>query len=150
MLRKSDYRYLARARQVALLSDFRKIHVGCVAVYQNNIIGIGCNTNKTHPNQEYYNKYRKFNLESIRYYPAKLHAEINCINQIRHMNINFGKVNLYIYRVRNDRPYSLARPCPSCMHAILDLGIKNIYYTTNSGYAHERLMGGDTKCASIA
>ena len=33
----------------------------------------------------------------------------------------------------------MARPCPSCMAAIKDLGIKNIYYTTNDGYSYERL-----------
>ena len=71
--------------------------------------------------------------------PAKLHAEINCLNQIRHLDINFSKVKLYIYRIRKDQPFGMARPCPSCMAAIKDLGIKNIYYTTNDGYSYERL-----------
>jgi tRNA(Arg) A34 adenosine deaminase TadA len=69
----------------------------------------------------------------------KLHAEISCINQIKNLNINFSKVKLYIYRIRKDQPFGLARPCPSCMAAIKDLGIKNIYYTTNDGYSHEHL-----------
>lgn len=69
----------------------------------------------------------------------KLHAEINCLNQIKHLDINFSKVKLYIYRIRKDQPYGMARPCPSCMAAIKDLGIKNIYYTTNDGYSYERL-----------
>ena len=69
----------------------------------------------------------------------KLHAEINCINSIRHLNINFSKVKLYIYRIRNDQPFGLSRPCLSCMAAIKDLGIKDIYYTTNDGYVHERI-----------
>ena len=33
----------------------------------------------------------------------------------------------------------MARPCPSCMAAIRDLGIRDIYYTTNDGYVCERL-----------
>ena len=33
----------------------------------------------------------------------------------------------------------MARPCPSCMAAIRDLGIRDIYYTTNDGYVYERL-----------
>lgn len=69
----------------------------------------------------------------------KLHAEINCINSIRNLDINFSKVKLYIYRIRKDRPFGLSRPCPSCMAAIKDLGIKDIYYTTNDGYIHERI-----------
>lgn len=135
MISSTDYRYFKKARQVALISDYQKVHIGCVAVYQGNIISIACNTNKTHPMQKYYNRYRE---ESDAMIP-KLHAEINCLNQLKHLNINFSKVKLYIYRIRNDRPYGMARPCPSCMAAIRDLGIKDIYYTTNDGYVYERI-----------
>lgn len=143
MLRKTDYKYFDKARNVAAVSDFRKIHIGCIAVYQGQVIGIGCNSNKTHPVQEYYNRFRKPDGENILLTSIpKLHAEINCINQIKHLNINFSKVKLYIYRIRNDRPHGMSRPCPSCMAAIIDIGIRDIYYTTNDGYAHERLEKG--------
>lgn len=135
MISKSDYKYFNKARQTALVSDYDKFQIGCVAVYQGNIIGVGCNLNKTHPIQQYYNKYRGVTMK----YPAKLHAEIHCLNQIKYLNINFSKVKLYIYRIRKDQPFGLARPCPSCMAAIKDLGIKTIYYTTNDGYACECL-----------
>ena len=135
MLSSSDRRYFNKARNVATISDYRKIHVGCVAVYQGQVIGLGCNCNKTHPTQKYYNKYREYSEQLL----PKLHAEINCINQIRHLNINFSKVKLYIYRIRKDQPFGLARPCPSCMAAIKDLGIRYVYYTTNYGYAYEKL-----------
>ena len=135
MLNKMDYKYFQKARQAATISDYHQIHIGCVAVYQGVVIGIGCNCNKTHPIQKYYNKYRE---ESDEYLP-KLHAEINCINQIKHLKINFSKVKLYIYRIRKDQPFGIARPCPSCMAAIKDLGIRDIYYTTNEGYVYERL-----------
>ena len=69
----------------------------------------------------------------------KLHAEINCTNSIRHLDINFSKVKLYIYRIRKDQSFGLSRPCHSCMAAIKDLGIKDIYYTTNNGYAYKRI-----------
>ena len=135
MFYNTDYKYFDKARQAALISDFHKTHIGCIAVYQGNIIGIGCNCNKTHPMQQKYNKYRKKSYESL----PKLHAEINCINTIKHLDINFSKVKLYIYRIRKDQPFGLARPCPSCMAAIQDLEIRDIYYTTNDGYVHERL-----------
>ena len=135
MIRKNDYKYFDKARLVASISDYHKIHIGCVAVYQGQVIGIGCNCNKTHPSQKYYNKYR---ISSETMLP-KLHAEISCINQVKHLNINFSKVKLYIYRIRKDQPFGLARPCPSCMEAIKDLGIKNIYYTTNEGFSYEHL-----------
>lgn len=135
MLSKTDLKYFHKAKHIAMASDFAKIHVGCVAIYQGNIIGIGCNTNKTHPIQKYYNKYREDSDSLL----PKLHAEINCINSIKHMDINFSKVKLYIYRLGNDRPYRISRPCPSCMAAIKDLGIKHIYYTTDDGFSYENL-----------
>lgn len=135
MITKTDYKFFNKAKQAALISDYNKIHVGCVAVYQGVVIGIGCNSDKTHPVQDYYNRYRARDD----YYLPKLHAEISCINSIRHLNINFSKVKLYIFRTRITQSYGLSRPCPSCMAAIKDLGIRNIYYTTNDGFVHERI-----------
>lgn len=135
MLRKIDYKYFNKAKQIAAISDYHQVHVGCVAVYQGIVIGLGCNCNKTHPIQKYYNRYREESEEFI----PKLHAEINCINQIKHLHINFSKVKLYIYRIRKDQPYGMSRPCPSCMAAIRDLGIRDIYYTSNDGFVFERL-----------
>ena len=134
-MNKNDYKYFNKAKQAAMVSDYHKIHIGCVAVYQGNIVGIGCNCNKTHPTQKFYNQYRKQSDTML----PKLHAEISCINSIKHLDINFSKVKLYIYRIRRDQPYGLSRPCPSCMAAIRDLGIRNIYYTTNDGFAYEKI-----------
>lgn len=135
IIRNNDYKYFNKARQAATISDYYKTHIGCIAVYQGQIIGIGCNCNKTHPAQKYYNKYRRQSDAML----PKLHAEINCINQIKQLDINFSKVKLYVYRIRKDQPHGMARPCPSCMAAIRDLGIRNIYYTTNDGYSYEKI-----------
>ena len=140
-MNKSDSKFFNRARQAANVSDYNKIHIGCIAVYQGNIIASGCNMNKTHPMQKFYNRYR---LESDSLLP-KIHAEINCLLAMRYMDIDFQKVKLYIYRIRNDRLYGMARPCPSCMQAIKDIGIRNIYYTTDEGFAHEILIKSDKK-----
>ena len=35
---QSDYKFFKKARQAALISDYKKIHIGCIAVYQGNII----------------------------------------------------------------------------------------------------------------
>lgn len=37
---KTDRRYLSKARQAADISDYKNVHIGCVAVYKGNIIGI--------------------------------------------------------------------------------------------------------------
>lgn len=132
---KSDYKYFEKAKQVAAVSDYHKIHVGCIAVYHRKIISVGYNSNKTHPTQKFYNRYREDTDNMM----PKLHAEVNCINQLKSMNINPLKIKLYIYRIGNDRNFRMARPCPSCMAAIKDFGIRDIYYTTNDGYAYELL-----------
>jgi len=139
MTRTDEY-YFTKARNVSTCSDFHKTHIGCIAVYQRHVIAVGYNTNKTHPIQQHYNKYRENN--NIGCFAAKLHAEINCLNSIRHLDINFSKVKLYMYRSRCDQEYGMSRPCPSCMAAIKDLGIKHIYYTTNDGYGYEYIEGG--------
>lgn len=140
MLSKQDYWFFEKAKKASAISDYPKIHVGCVASYKGNIISVGCNTNKTHPRQEYYNRYRcedDFDHNCL----PKMHAEINCLNAIRHSDIQFSKVKLYIYRSRNDRAFGIARPCRSCMAAIRDMGIRHIYYTTNDGFCYENVEG---------
>lgn len=52
MLTKLDLQWFHKAYQIATVYDYHKVHIGCVAVYQNQIIGMGCNCNKTHPTQK--------------------------------------------------------------------------------------------------
>lgn len=139
MFSKTDYKYFSKAKEIAEISDFHKAHTGCVAVYQGQVIGVGYNCNKTHPLQKHYNKYRDIQCNGSEALP-KLHAEMNCIKNIRHLQINFAKVKLYIYRVRRDQPFGISRPCSSCMAAIKDLGIRDVFYTTNYGYVYERII----------
>ena len=42
----------------------------------------------------------------------------------------------------------MARPCNACLAAIKDLGIRNIYYTTDDGFVHEKLE--NTKLGGVA
>lgn len=41
MFHSSDYKYFDKARQVATISDYNKTHIGCIAVYQGQVIGLG-------------------------------------------------------------------------------------------------------------
>lgn len=124
------------ARKNANLSDFDRIHIGCVATYKGKVISAGHNAQKTHPEQKVYNEYRDFyETSAVRH---TIHAEMMCLNKIPN-DIPYNKVKLYIYRIRKDIPHGLARPCPACMQRIKDLGIRNIYYTTNDGFAYEKI-----------
>lgn len=127
-------RFFEFAKSIASMSDFEKFNIGCVVVYKKAIIGVGFNCNKTHPLQKEYNKLR-FDSDST---PQKLHAEMHALLPIRHMDIDWKKVKVYVYRLKKEG-MGLARPCISCMSYIKNLGIKHIYYSTDYGYAHEVL-----------
>ena len=124
------------ARQVAEQSDFTRAHVGCLITYKGIPIASGCNSNKTHPMQEEYNRYRKNKHDPQEFIP-KRHAEITALSKIRDLNLDSRKLEVYVYRIRKDQKYGMARPCPSCMQALKDMGVHNINYTTNEGYAEE-------------
>ena len=124
------------ARQVAMQSDFTRIHVGCVITYKDKPIATGYNTNKTHPLQNTYNVYRGSRQENE--FKAKCHAEISALTKLK-KDYNKKKLCIYVYRITKKGKFGMARPCPSCMQAIKDFGIKKICYTTNDGYAEENL-----------
>lgn len=132
-------RYFEETRKAALCSEFDRVHVGCIAVYKGKIIAKGSNSEKTHPIQMHYNRYRTMRGVNTQVLP-KVHAEVKCLVNLKNMEVDFRKVKLFIYRIRYDQPYGLARPCQACMRAILDLGIRDIYYTTDTGYAYERIL----------
>ena len=135
-LSKSRRAYFEAAKAMAQLSDFPRVTVGAVAVYKHHIISSGYNSKKTAPIQKKYNIYR-FTEETTH----SLHAELKCLKPlIGRRDIDFKHVDLYVYRIGKNDTELLARPCPSCMKLITELGIRNIYYTTNSGYSHENIL----------
>lgn len=128
--------YFDAAKSVAQLSDFPRIKIGAVAVYKHHIISSGYNSIKTAPIQKKYNIYR-FKEDT----PHSIHAELSCLkNIIGRSDIDFKHVELYIYRSNKSGELAVARPCPSCMKLITELGIRNIYYTNTGGYSHEELL----------
>jgi tRNA(Arg) A34 adenosine deaminase TadA len=83
---------------------------------------------------------KKFNIHRIydpEVYPNYVHAEINALSKIRFMDLERSKLELFLYRELKNGDFGLARPCEACYAAIKYFGIRNIYYTTNDGYAHE-------------
>lgn len=137
---RGEEKYFDSARKIAEESDFSTIHIGCVLVYKNKIIGKGYNSYKTHPEQKKYNKYR--HMEADRPINHSLHAEMKALNSVKFTvdkSVNWSHVKLYVYRICRSRRHGIARPCPACMAKIKAKGIKHIYYTTDDGYAHEIL-----------
>lgn len=123
---------------MADMSDYYRTPMGCVVVLGNRVIGYGCNSNKTHPMQMKYNQYRNFG-ESGSGVIHKSHAEIAALSPIRHLDIDWSKVGVYVYRKRRDREFGLARPCPACMEIIRNFGVRDIFYTGDGSYIYEKL-----------
>jgi len=133
-------RFFQFAKECALNSDFKgasKVKVGCVIVWKNTIIAKSSNLTRTSPAQYRYNKLR-FNVEkSPHYYPSCVHAEMAAISKIKYLDIDFSKVDVYVYRELKDGTRANARPCPACEQAMRDLGIKHVCYTMCNSYIEE-------------
>lgn len=110
----------------------RNIRISAAVVYKKQIISIGTCQNKTHPFQQYYAS----NPNAI-----YLHAEIDAIQQAVRL---IGKekmrhCNLYVHRLRKlgrfgNYVWAIAKPCSGCHRCVLDHGLDNIIYTTNSQF----------------
>lgn len=145
MFNSFDIRMFHAAKMEAEKSTFDRFHVGAVVVYKNKIIGRGHNSNKTHPAQQFYNeRYRNFNNVDGAFIKHSVHAELASLNDVSFIvgkNIDWSKAKIYVYRISAGRKngYGLSKPCPACMAAIRDVGIKHVYYTDNDGLAYLRL-----------
>lgn len=126
------------AKAVSEFANYWKknIKIGCVVVYKHRIISSGYNSNKTNPTQAKYNSQR-FIGEG---YPHRVHAEIHALSPLlKDKLIDWSKVKIYTYREKADGKLGCSRPCKSCLALIKDLGIKEIGYTTDEGFATEKL-----------
>ena len=95
-----------------------KFRLGAILVYKNNIVSIGMNSYKTHP------------LMAARTEWPFLHAEQHAI--IRAGVDNCEGLDLYIARVLKNNDLALSKPCDVCTELIKDVGIKNVYYSTDA------------------
>ncbi len=91
----------------------------------NNVLSIGCNSVKTHPLQYYY---ANLSGEKDKIY---LHAEISSIIKLK--DTSRLPYRIYITRILANGKLSIAKPCPVCLAAIMETGIKEIVYTDKLG-----------------
>ena len=118
------------AKELSKLSSITRHSIGAVLVSKNwDIIGVGSNVRKSHPKQADFA--RRVGLEHKIY----MHAEVQCLVNAKQRNLNGSRI--FVYREFRDGLRAIARPCPICMKAIKHFGIRDIYYTTNDGYAYE-------------
>jgi len=123
------YQIIEKLKKVAIESNQSRFKIASCIVFDGEIFPVGINRRKSHPFQAKYSR----NENSI-----YLHAEIQAIvNALRFLDVeDLLKSDLYICRMKNiDGVYvpGLSKPCEGCFKAIVEFGIKNVYYTTNEG-----------------
>jgi deoxycytidylate deaminase len=116
-------RRMKLARKTSFLSTFR-VRIGAVAVNKKSIVGIGCNTRKTHP------------IISINNH-RKIHAELNACIGVDRRELNGA--TLYVYRENKNGDIANCKPCKYCQVILREVGIKKVYYTSPEikGYVGE-------------
>lgn len=129
-------RGLKWAKDASMSSTFHQHHLGAALVYRGCLLAKGWNSYKTSPLQRELNEERGFDVDK---WPNTIHAEVHCLNKVKDLDIDFSKATLYISRYFKDGKPALAAPCEACRKMIKRLGIKNIVYTTNTGYIQERI-----------
>lgn len=134
---KKINRFLGMAKEVSVQSDFGKHKLGAVAIYHGSLLATGYNSCKTSPVQKRYNKERDYKVEAEYKNTNCVHAECSCLSKLRYLDIDFSKVKLYVYRQHKNGVKALARPCPACRKMIKDMGIKEVWYTTEDGFGYE-------------
>ena len=117
-----DKGFFRLARNVSRKSPLR-IKVGAVLVCHGKPVSVGFNYEKSHPLH-------------TRGFRNTIHAEISALLSC---DADLTGGVCYIYREKADGSLGLSRPCNYCYKQLVQAGIKKIYYSTNSGYAIERI-----------
>lgn len=132
-LSRKDYKYFDVAKTISRTSNFHGTHVGCCVVYKGVVTSVGCNSEKSHPLQMKYNRFRDFDPNASL---SKVHAEVHALSLMNSAgkHIDWSKASIYVYReLKNGKP-AISKPCPACNQLIKDLGIANMCYIDESGH----------------
>lgn len=137
---KRTKRYFDMAKTASHRSDFNNYKLGAVVIYRGGLLAMGYNSTKTSPVQKKYNRMRGYDVEASDVQNS-VHAEVSCLSKIKYLDIDFSKVTLYVYREHKNGTKAMARPCPACRKMIKDMGIKEVWFTTEDGYGYEYMEG---------
>jgi len=130
--------YFNLARNACYYSDFMKARLGTVLIYKGKVMSVGWNSTKTSPLQRQLNRYRGYDVDASEAHNT-LHAEVACLTKAKDLDIDWSRASIFVYRIKKDGSVGLSHPCKGCMALIKSMGIKNIYFSTENGWAYERI-----------
>ena len=134
-LSKKKEQYLRYAKKASEFSDSSRVNIGAALIIGHKVVNIGFNTNKTNPLQSKIDT-KFFNCKCS----GKIHAETMALYPYIKENIQLNNAILVTYRQKKDGTLGMSRPCDRCMKLIKQLGIKKLIYTTDDGFAEEKLI----------
>ena len=142
-------RNMNKAKLASEFSDFPRQRLGAVLTQGNKIIAVGYNTTKTNPLQKSFNRYRPLRKPTLN--DGQIHAEMMILLKTKYLDLDYSKTTLYIYReYRYPAHFSCSKfewelelskkagkpacskPCSACLHALIERGITNIYYSEDN------------------
>ena len=129
-------KYFNIAKEVSEMSNHR-CRLGCVVVDHHRIISSGYNSaTKCHRIQKELDR---------KYFPQQecsgpVHAEMSALIPLVKRRVDLTGATIFVYRQKKDGTVAMARPCPRCMEYIRRCGIKHIKYSTDDGFASERVV----------
>jgi len=114
-----ERRHMKYAEKLANQSDCTNRH-GCVIYKKNQLIGKGCNKDKTHP-------------AAIYYYSGNIHAEFAAMITTNKKYLPGSSI--FVVRIMRSKgePLGISKPCKICMKMIRKAKIKKVYYTIEDG-----------------
>lgn len=134
-LSKKKEQYFKYAKKASEFSDNNRVNIGACLIIGHKVLNIGFNTDKTNPLQASIDR-QYFNCECT----GKIHAETMALYPFLKENIFLPNAILVTYRNKKDGSLGMSRPCDRCMQLIKKLGIKKLLYTTDNGFAEEKLV----------
>ena len=111
---------------IAAASSTCRYRVGAMVVGKS--VWWGYNKRKTHPWLKKY-KYKEWSC---------VHAELDALLKA-HRNADVEGSSLYVARLMRDNKWGMAKPCEGCMGVIVELGIKEVFYSTGRGSEVKRM-----------
>jgi deoxycytidylate deaminase len=111
--------YLERAAKLAMKSTMSHRH-GCVVVLNGGVVSEGYNRQTTHM-----------------FHSFSVHAEADALFKIKKMGYPLNDAEMYVVRIatsRFDHCLKYSKPCKECQNVIKKMGVRKVYYSTNSEY----------------
>lgn len=116
-------KFFELAKKLSKKSNYTEHQLGSVIVRRNNIEGVGWNSSKTHPRSP------------TRY--QRIHAEFSALLSTGREDLT--GCDIYVYREVKNGQIANARCCVDCIKMLKQVGIKRMFYTSETGYKMEYL-----------